>query len=264
MEKDKVSPVATLKISALALAMTLANQGYAQDEIEEIQVTGSRIQRAGMESPTPVTQLSLDELSSFEPGQLAEALSQLPQFFNNQRPSQVGWNSAGSNLNLRGAGSQRSLVLLDGRRVPAGNRWGIPNISSLPEAAIRTVETVTGGASAAYGTDAVAGVINFKLDTDYVGTKIKAQTGTSSRSDGDNHELGITWGSDIGTDGHFIVSVDTFRQDAIRSLKSMQDRNWYQQRALITNPDASGPTLINRPYVVSSQVIAGGVIFSTV
>lgn len=249
----------TFRLSALAMATILANQTFAQD-IEEIQVTGSRIVREGMESPTPVTQLSLDELSSFEPGQLAEALSQLPQFFNNQRPSQVGWNSAGANLNLRGAGSQRSLVLLDGRRVPAGNRWGIPNISSLPEAAIRTVETVTGGASAAYGTDAVAGVINFKLDTDYVGTKIKAQTGTSSRSDGDNHELGITWGSDIGTDGHLIVSIDAFRQDAIRSTKAMADRDWYQQRALITNPDANGPNLISRPYVVSTQVSTGGTI----
>ena len=100
------------------LAIVAANQGVAQD-IEEIQITGSRIQREGMESPTPVTDLGIEELGNIDPGQLGESLSKLPQFFNNQRPSQVGWNSAGANLNLRGAGSQRSLVLLDGRRVPA-------------------------------------------------------------------------------------------------------------------------------------------------
>ncbi len=256
-KNNKIS--SCFKLSILTLATTLATQTLAQ-EIEEIEITGSRIQRAGMESPTPVTDVSLEELGNIDPGQLAEALSQLPQFFNNQRPSQVGWNSAGANLNLRGAGSQRSLVLLDGRRVPAGNRWGIPNISSLPEAAIRSVETVTGGASAAYGTDAVAGVINFRLDTDYVGTKVKAQVGTTSRADGDNHEVGFTHGRDIGTDGHLIVSYDSFSQEAIRSTAAMEDRDWYQQRALITNTDPNGPRLIDRPYVVSTQVSTGGVI----
>lgn len=256
-KNNKIS--SCFKLSVLTLATTLATQTLAQ-EIEEIEITGSRIQRAGMESPTPVTDVSLEELGNIDPGQMAEALSQLPQFFNNQRPSQVGWNSAGANLNLRGAGSQRSLVLLDGRRVPAGNRWGIPNISSLPEAAIRSVETVTGGASAAYGTDAVAGVINFRLDTDYVGTKVKAQVGTTSRADGDNHEVGFTHGRDIGTDGHLIVSYDAFSQEAIRSTAAMEDRDWYQQRALITNSDPNGPRLIDRPYVVSTQVSTGGVI----
>jgi len=218
----------TFRLSTLAVATILATQTFGQDEIEEIQITGTRIQREGMESPTPVTDLGIQELANIDPGQLGESLSKLPQFFNNQRPSQVGWNSAGANLNLRGAGSQRSLVLLDGRRVPAGNRWGIPNVSALPEGAIRNVQTVTGGASAAYGTDAVAGVINFILDTDYIGTKVKAQMGTTSRSDGDNHEFGVTHGMDIGANGHLLVNLDSFRQDEIRSLKSMQDRPWFK------------------------------------
>ena len=250
---------ACFKLSVLALATTLATQTLAQ-EVEEIQITGSRIQRAGMESPTPVTDLGLEELGNIDPGQLGESLSKLPQFFNNQRPSQVGWNSAGANLNLRGAGSQRSLVLLDGRRVPAGNRWGIPNVSALPEAAIRSVQAVTGGASAAYGTDAVAGVINFILDTDYNGTKLKAQAGTSSRADGDNHELGLTHGRDVGDNGHLLFSIDSFRQQAIRSQQALEDRSWYKQQARITNPDPNGPSLITRDYVVSTAVSTGGVI----
>ncbi len=250
----------TFRLSTLAVATILATQTFAQDEIEEIQITGTRIQREGMESPTPVTDLGIQELANIDPGQLGESLSKLPQFFNNQRPSQVGWNSAGANLNLRGAGSQRSLVLLDGRRVPAGNRWGIPNVSALPEGAIRNVQTVTGGASAAYGTDAVAGVINFILDTDYIGTKVKAQMGTTSRSDGDNHEFGVTHGMDIGANGHLLVNLDSFRQDEIRSLKSMQDRPWFKSQARITNPDPNGTNLITRDYVVSTAVSTGGVI----
>ena len=223
------------KLSVLALATTLATQTLAQ-EVEEIQITGSRIQRAGMESPTPVTDLGLEELGNIDPGQLGESLSKLPQFFNNQRPSQVGWNSAGANLNLRGAGSQRSLVLLDGRRVPAGNRWGIPNVSALPEAAIRSVQAVTGGASAAYGTDAVAGVINFILDTDYNGTKLKAQAGTSSRADGDNHELGLTHGRDVAT-----MVICCFPLTHSASRQSVPSRLWKTAPGTSNKPVA--PTL---------------------
>ncbi len=258
---NRQASIPALHLSALAIAMAISHQTYAQD-IEEVQITGSRIQRAGMESPTPVTDVSLQELADMDPGQIAESLTQLPQFFNSQRPSQVGWNSGGANLNLRGAGAQRSLVLLDGRRVPAGNRWGIPNISALPEGALRNVQTVTGGASAAYGTDAVAGVVNFMLDTDFVGVKAKAQYGVSSRGDGDNDEIGLTWGADIGADGHIIVSADMFTQDPIRGQSALEDRRWYKQMAHITNPDAAngGPRLITRPYATSTANSTGGTI----
>ena len=108
---------------------------------------------------------------------VAALAQQLPPFFSNQAPEQVsgGQNSGGSNLNLRGAGLNRTLVPFDGRRIVPTNRFGAADIAMFPEELLRSVETVTGGASASYGTDAVAGVVNFILDTDFEGFKGHAQ-----------------------------------------------------------------------------------------
>jgi iron complex outermembrane receptor protein len=253
------------KWCALALAVGAATAAEAQPGaqsagLEEVLVTGTRIQATGMETPTPVTSVTLDELGQMQPGQLVDSLSQLPVFFNNQRPQTTGFpSSAGSNLDLRGAGANRTLVLLDGRRIPNGNRFGTANVSALPEGAIRNVETVTGGASAAYGTDAVAGVVNFILDTDFEGFRGHFQGGQTSRGDGDNYELGATWGRAIGEKGHILVSGDLFDQDQIISIDSLRDRPWFRQRALITNPIPGGP-LITRDFVRQTNISSTGII----
>ncbi|MDT8398330.1 MAG: TonB-dependent receptor [Pseudomonadales bacterium] len=246
---------------ALAIGMITAGQVQAQEELEEIQVTGTRIQRSGMETPTPVTTVTISELGEMSPGQMIESLSQLPQFFNNQTPQTTGFpSSAGSNLNLRGAGANRTLVLLNGRRVPNGNRFGTANISSFPEGVISNVETVTGGASAAYGTDAVAGVVNFIMDTEFEGFTGHVQGGTSDREDGGNTEVGGTFGMDIGDRGHILVSGDYFKQNPIISLEALQKRPWFRQRALVTNPDPNGPTFITRDFVSQTNTSVGGII----
>ncbi len=259
-----------LKLCALAIAVGMSAAAQAQDPpLEEIRVTGTRIQRqTGMETPTPVTAVAIDELKDMAPGQLVDAISQLPQFFNNQRPQTTGFpSSGGSNVNLRGAGSNRTLVLLNGRRVPNANRFGTANISALPEGAISNVETVTGGASAAYGTDAVAGVVNFIMDTDFEGFSGHVQGGTTSRQDGDNVEAGGTFGMDVGDRGHVLLSGDFFQQDEIISLQSLKERDWFKQRALVTNPawratDAPGtnPQFLTRNFVSQTNTSTGGII----
>jgi iron complex outermembrane recepter protein len=258
------------KLCALALAVGAATGARAQapDQVpEEVLVTGTRIQATGMDTPTPVTSVTLDELGQMQPGQLVDSLSQLPVFFNNQRPQTTGFpSSAGSNLDLRGVGATRTLVLLDGRRVPSGNRFGTANVSALPEGAIRNVETVTGGASAAYGTDAVAGVVNFILDKDFEGFRGHLQAGQTSRSDGDNHEVGATWGRAIGEKGHILVSGDLFDQDKIISPEALKDRSWFKQRAWVSNPNAGQPgqpTFITRDFVRQTNISSTGIINQT-
>ncbi|MES2606850.1 MAG: Plug domain-containing protein, partial [Pseudomonadota bacterium] len=164
---------ATASVLALALSAGAFNTAFAQEQLEEIQITGSRITRSTMETPTPITTIQASELSAMAPGNLIEGLTQMPQFYGNQNQEQVngGQNSGGSNVNLRGAGSNRTLTLLNGRRVVPSNRFGAVDVNVFPEDLLRSVENVTGGASASYGTDAVAGVVNFLLDTDYVGLK---------------------------------------------------------------------------------------------
>ncbi len=250
------------RITTLALAVTMAMQVQAADEpVEEVMVTGSRIQRtSGLETPTPVTSVDLGDLRDMNPRQMVEGLSQLPQFLNNQRPQTTGaLTTGGSNLNLRGAGSTRTLVLLNGRRLPSGNRYGLVNVSALPEAAISNVEIVTGGASAAYGTDAVAGVVNFMLDTNFEGFKANVQTGTTSRNDGDNYGGGFTFGTALGEKGNLIVTADYYDQDLIQSLDALKSREWFRQRAWVTNP-GPGPTFITRDFVRQTNTSATGII----
>src|SRR5689334_6417321 len=178
-----------------AVALVLAAPLFAQEEgLGEVTVTGSRIAQApGMFAPTPVTSVVADELKSLAPTNLIESLSTLPVFSANTNQQQAlgGQNSGGSNVNLHGAGANRTLTLLDGRRLVSSNRFGTVDVNSLPDMLLSNVETVTGGASASYGTDAVAGVVNFKLDTKFEGMKFRVQQGTTSRHDGDNEEYGI-------------------------------------------------------------------------
>ena len=157
--------------------------GRAADDApgEEIVVTGSRIrQTTGMESPNPVTVVTPAQLSVMAPTNLIEGLAELPQFYGSattQTPSPFFTSTGAGSLNLRGLQSNRTLQLLDGRRVVESTIFGGPDINLFPENVVSRVETVTGGASAAYGTDAVAGVVNFVLDTNLEGLKANVQVG---------------------------------------------------------------------------------------
>jgi outer membrane cobalamin receptor len=149
---------ATNAVSALAAAVALlvSANALAQNQVlEEVTVTGSRIQRTtGFTTAVPVTAVTTDDLASFQPGTtLTDQLDVLPQFFNTQSPQRGGgalFGGAGrSALDRRSMGPARTLVLLDGARVSPGDRDGSVKIDNLPTALLQQVEVVTGGASAA-------------------------------------------------------------------------------------------------------------------
>lgn len=273
----------TLISTALAAAIaSITGAAYAQDdnELEEVVITGSRIRMTGMDTPTPVTAMEASELATMAPGNMIDSLSQLPQFLNNATP-QTSSNFAGSggasNLNLRGIGSQRTLVLLDGRRVTPSSRTNTVDINLFPDAMIRRVETVTGGASAAYGTDAVAGVVNFILDTDFTGLAVSGQSGVTSRSDAENWEASFSFGTDLGEKSHLLFSASGYQIDGIDNY---EDRDWYKGWGTVTNPAwqaavnrgecrlgvlcSAGPQLIRAPGVVSTKYTFGGLTVSPV
>jgi iron complex outermembrane recepter protein len=235
----------------LALGTALIGTVQAQESIEEVRVTGSRLSRTTMDTPTPVTTMSASELASMAPGNLIDALIQMPQFYANLTPDGAngGQNAGGSNVNLRGAGTNRTLTLLNGRRVVSSNRFGTVDIGMFPEDLLRSVETVTGGASASYGTDAVAGVVNFILDTDYVGFKAHAQSGRTEYGDGHNWEGGVAFGYEFDNGLHVLGSFSAYDMSPIRSPSSVTDRGYIKNLARITNPDPNGPTEIIRPWV---------------
>src|SRR5690606_38120543 len=244
---------------AVATAFGAAQSAFAQTPVEEVVGTGSRIQTSGRRTPVPATVVDADELSAMAPGMLVEGISRLPQFFGNQTPgSNDGWFVRGGygNLNLRGLGINRTLTLLDGRRMISSTAFGGVDINVFPEAMIERVETVTGGASAAYGTDAVAGVANFILDTDFTGVRKHLQTGQTSRGDADNYEFSVAFGTEVGRRGHFLISAERFDQDGVHAFTA---RDGYQGWGTI--PDADGMLLV-RPRVVSANSTFDGLILA--
>jgi outer membrane receptor protein involved in Fe transport len=257
------------KLSACAVAVSALLNGaaLAQDPTasDEITVTGTRIQRSAVDTPVPVTRVSSDELEQMTPGTLIEALTALPQFYDNIQPDQItgGQTGGGANLNLRGAGVNRSLILLEGRRVVPSNRFGTVDVSAFPEELVSRVETVTGGASASYGTDAVSGVVNFILDTDYEGFKLHSQAGSTDYGDGESFEIGGAFGTDIGERMHIIGSLEGYRSDAIDTFDALKDRGFYRQSARVTNTTPGGPAEIIRPYVSPTNFTNGGIIIQT-
>jgi iron complex outermembrane receptor protein len=257
--------VLAIGASAVALMIGTGSAGAQEDaapqeavESEEaIVITGSRLRLAtGMETPVPVTAVAASEIKSMAPTTLAEGLSQLPQFYGNGTQTGANFFSSGSagSLNLRGLGANRTLVLLNGRRMISATAFGGVDITNFPEALIRNIETVTGGASAAYGTDAVAGVTNFILDTNFTGLKVSAQYGQTTRDDGTNYQVSATWGVKLGDRGHLIVSAERFEQQGIHDYKG---RDWYQSWSTI--PDANNVLQIY-PNVVSRNATFDGLI----
>src|SRR5690606_39288824 len=162
---------------------------WGEPALEEVVVTGSRLRRAMGSSGVSVTSVLPGELAAFErSGSLAERLDVLPQFFRTQSAQRGGGalygSAGGSYLDMRGMGAARTLILFDGSRVVPADRGGTVNVDTLPVALLRGVEIVTGGASAAYGADALAGVVNFVLDREFEGLRLDGSSGMSARGDG--------------------------------------------------------------------------------
>ncbi|BAK67314.1 TonB-dependent receptor-like protein [Sphingobium sp. SYK-6] len=197
----------------------------------DIVVTGSRVISDGFSAPSPVTVVAAQQLLTSTPSTIGEALNKLPQFANSVRPTTSQFapeSGAATQLNLRSLGAQRSLILLDGRRVTPSTSDGIVDVSILPEELVQRVDIVTGGASAAYGSDAVAGVVNFVLDTRFKGIKAAAQAGITQRGDNETQKISLTVGANVGERLHIVASGSYFMQSGVRDYR---DRDWFQSCA---------------------------------
>jgi iron complex outermembrane recepter protein len=271
-----------LKAGVASLALMTASQALAQTEEaeaepsdatalegpvdpattsnEQITVTGTRL-RTGYNLPTPTTVVSADQLSVASP-LLTESLNQLPVFKNSSRPQNASTSSvrdnAASFLNLRGLGPQKTLVLLDGRRVVASSSSGAPDINLFPQDLISRIEVVTGGASAAYGSDAVTGVVNFILDRKFSGARASGQVGISEYGDGGSRQGALTFGTAFGGGrGHFLASAEYFGQDQIDPPGG---RDWASNSCQIIGNPTPPPLRLIACNVNLTNATFGGVI----
>jgi iron complex outermembrane receptor protein len=200
-------------------AQPAGNGAAPAQSVETVTVTGSRVITDIANSPTPITAVSTEQLLNTTPTNLSDALNKLPIFQNSlssRNLTNAGSNGAGDFLNLRNFGAQRTLVLLDGMRLPASNADGSVDISTLPQTLMSRVDVVTGGASAVYGSDAVTGVVNFVLDKNFNGVKFEANSGISQYADGFKYKANISAGMDVlGGRGHIEGSIEYRNADGV-------------------------------------------------
>ena len=242
-----------ISVSSFALVTaSLAGQQSAQAQtpqtaqapaVEEIVVTGSRVVRDGYEAPTPVTVIGLEQMEAQPMQHISDFVNRLPAFGGAQTTTSGGneistGRQSQNNLNLRSLDSYRTLVLLDGNRVVTGDVNGSVNASDLPTPLIKRVDVVTGGASAAYGSDAVAGVVNFILDKEFTGIKGEVQGGITNYGDDPSYKLSLTYGTPFaGGRGHILFSGEhAWNKGIYGAGKSRADFWSYDTGHLVENP----------------------------
>lgn len=232
---------ATIPLSAVsAQEQNNENTNAQEQDIETIVVSASRLKsRPGYEAPTPTTVLDSSFVNDMGTVNVADALNRLPSMSSGTSPrssaNDVGSGVQGANfLNLRGIGSNRTLVLLDGRRVVSATSTGQVDINMLPSTLLKRTEIVSGGASAAWGSDAVAGVVNLVLDKEFYGLKGSVQGGRSGYDDADEFKANLAAGFDFADGrGHVIGSLNYTSADGVDRADS---RDWYRGTKLVNNP----------------------------
>lgn len=209
--------------------------------IAEVVVTGTRVVRDGYRAPTPTSVIGVAEITAQAPANIADFVNELPSLQGSATPqnsvSNVSSGTSGINaLNLRDLGENRTLVLLDGQRVGASTLTDEVDINDFPEQLIKRVDVVTGGASADWGSDAVAGVVNFVLDKTFTGFKGEVQGGATTYGDDGNYKVSLTGGTGFMNDrGHVLFSVE----DAYNAGITGAPRPWASvnnERLLFPNP----------------------------
>ena len=238
---------------------TVVAANAADDETTkgEMVVTGSRIVRDGSSAPVPTTVVTIEDIIARNPTNIADYINQLPAIGQGQSPRATtlfaNANGGANQINARGLGINRTLVLLDGRRVVGSGLLPAVDINLLPQNLVKRVDVVTGGASAAYGSDAVAGVVNFILDTEFKGFKGSINYGQTDRNDGRIISGDLAFGTSFaGGRGHLLLSGNYYKgnridfNDAPRDwfqpgLRLLQNPNWTAtngQSGLIARTDA--------------------------
>jgi iron complex outermembrane receptor protein len=203
----------------------------AQVEIEQVVVTGTRIIRDGFEAPTPVTVIDLNYIQDEAAGNIIDFIAKLPALIGSELPEtqKTSMTRGGVGLSTpeaRNLGASRTLILLDGRRSVASQQTGDVDVNTFPQQLVTRVDVVTGGASAAYGSDALAGVVNFVLNRNFTGFKAEVQGGITTYGDGPEWKGSFAFGTPFANDrGHFLMSAEIANRYGIEGAP----RDWAKE-----------------------------------
>ena len=197
MSITKTFKLSAISAAMLSIASSIATPVFAaeEEEVEKIMVTGSRIARAEVTSTSPITVVTKAQLTNLGITDVSSALRRLPAITGNSTNNQSSSGAVNiQTATLRGIEATNTLVLLNGRRMVGSNEDGLVDLSSIPFEAISQIEVLKDGASAIYGSDAIAGVINIITRRNFEGFEVNAHYGQSSEGDADERELGLVMG----------------------------------------------------------------------
>lgn len=227
----KKSLAFAISTATTVLLAGMGNGAFAQEaELEEITITGSRIVRRDMSAPSPIVTVGSELFENSATVGVESVLNQLPQFvpgatqFTSTIQSGPTSSPGAATLNLRGLGSNRNLVLINGRRGQPANASLAVDVNTIPASAIANVEVITGGASAVYGPDALAGVVNFVLKDDFEGVEFDFQMGETAEGDGAESKASVLFGANSSDGrGNIMIGLDWTKRDPIFQI----DRDFY-------------------------------------
>ncbi|TCZ87397.1 TonB-dependent siderophore receptor [Lysobacter sp. N42] len=235
-----------------------------QEQLDRVTVTGSRIKRATVEGPAPITVITADDLERQGFTTVSEALNTLTQISGSAQNelTQSGFTPNASALDLRGLGPGRVLTLINGRRVadyplPYNGQSNFVNLNAIPRAAVERIEVLSGGASAIYGSDAVAGVVNIILKTNYEGDEVNIRAGTTTRGGSDSGD--VTWVGGKSGDNWSVTYAAQYvaREGLFASQRDFMDS--YRDDPSTANPTpVEGIRLRNRQASTNNRLWPGG------
>jgi iron complex outermembrane receptor protein len=251
-------------LSVLSTGAAVAQEGG----VEQIVVSSTRVQRNGYDAPTPTTVVGADDIAKNAEPNIFTTINQLPELAgsaatNTGTTSSSAGTNGRSTLNLRALGTNRTLVLVDGQRVVGVDTTGGADISQFPQGLIQRVDIVTGGASASWGSDAVAGVVNFIMEKKFEGWKANASVGQTTYNDDQQANIEATYGTSMfGGRGHFEISAEFATNGGVKS--PLGRRPWYQGWKLLQYPitatPAGSPQYTASPNVSDFLLSPGGII----
>jgi outer membrane receptor protein involved in Fe transport len=243
--RARASALTTASLAALTLAVGgAAGVAHAQDKpadqstVKEVVVTGSRISRRDFTSSSPIVTVNEQKFRNTANVAVEATLNKLPQFTadqdltgaqNSGDVQPTATHSVGiSTASLRGLGANRNLVLVDGQRMMPANGELVVDLNAIPTAAIEGVEIITGGASAVYGADAVAGVVNFKLKKNFQGVDLDTQWGQTEAGDGQEFKISALFGTNFADDkGNVMFGLEHFtRAPSYQKNRDFYTKSW--------------------------------------
>ena len=196
--------------------------------LQEVVVTGTLLRQPNQVSSSPIVVTSAAQIQQTGQVNVESALNQLPEFTPAGTSATGGQGTGGhATINLHGLGPNRNLVLLDGHRLPVADVYGDVDINLIPSSIISSVDTITGGASAVYGSDAMSGVVNFKTLSHFQGVRADVQYGNSFQNDYRTVDASVAFGTQFDHDrGHVLVAIGYTYNPPLCGCK----RNFYDQQ----------------------------------